>query len=421
MAEVLDYLLKGFHVACYVVNYICDGVGTLLHLNYVMVSSIFAAVAYVVGSVKTMLWSVALAAGETLHMSMEVWKELVNVAGVTVSAGAGFGRYLVLGVVASVKWIINTLLPWVWNGVIKLSLAVWKGWLYFWNAITSTFYSAAVNVSDAVQVGSKMGGDVVITVAEGVLENLRNMITTCNLFCNTAMTYCLEIWVTIVILVSQIYETLIEKFIAYKDFIAVCSRDLWSKLPKISSDVYLLISLGILTYFMSILIFRHLDSRGFTFPSLRQQNRNLENILEESDAENLADDDDDDIGISDSDGRDSDSDQVSVAGSVASHVSDASNHSHPSHVSNGRYNLRERSPLPRLETTDALTRALEQERDHRRCVVCQDQAKNVLLLPCRHMCMCAPCAQTITRTALIYRRICPLCRAPIEAIMSVFV
>ncbi|XP_064648900.1 uncharacterized protein LOC135501077 [Lineus longissimus] len=418
-ATYVDCLVKGFHAACCLGNYVCDGVSTLLHLNYLMVSSVFGAVTYSVAAVKTLLWSVAVAAVDILHMSMEIWKELVNIAGVTFNAGAGFGRYLVLGMGTSVKWIGKTLLPWIWNGLIKLSLAVWKGCLFCWNAIASTFCSAAVAVSDTVQVCSKMGGDAVVTVAEGTIENLRNMISAFNFFCNTAMTYCLEIWVTVVILVSQIYETLIKKIITFKDFIVTRSLDLWSKLPSISSDVYVLVSLGILTYFVSILVFRHLDSRGFTFPSWRQQHRNLGNILEESDAENLGDDDDDDTGISDSDGHASDSDHESVAGSVGSHVSVASNHSHHSNISNGRYNLRQIS-LP-LETTDALNRALEQERDRRRCVVCQDQAKNVLLLPCRHMCMCGPCAQTITRTALIYRRICPLCRAPIEAIMSVFV
>ena len=66
-------------------------------------------------------------------------------------------------------------------------------------------------------------------------------------------------------------------------------------------------------------------------------------------------------------------------------------------------------------------RILESERDKRLCVVCQDQEKNVLMLPCKHMCLCVNCAHSIASSRTRMRRICPLCRAPFHTVMNVYV
>ena len=69
---------------------------------------------------------------------------------------------------------------------------------------------------------------------------------------------------------------------------------------------------------------------------------------------------------------------------------------------------------------EALEKILERERDRRACVVCQDALKCVLVLPCRHMCLCIHCAHYLV-SQRIRQRICPLCRTRIETIMDVFV
>ncbi|KAI0210913.1 hypothetical protein LSAT2_004305 [Lamellibrachia satsuma] len=66
-------------------------------------------------------------------------------------------------------------------------------------------------------------------------------------------------------------------------------------------------------------------------------------------------------------------------------------------------------------------RILESERDKRLCVVCQDQEKSVLMLPCKHMCLCVNCAHSIASSRTRMRRICPLCRAPFHTVMNVYV
>lgn len=53
-----------------------------------------------------------------------------------------------------------------------------------------------------------------------------------------------------------------------------------------------------------------------------------------------------------------------------------------------------------------LLRQLEQEREEKLCVICHDRFKCVILLPCRHFCLCQPCVQTIEETDPN----CPLCR-----------
>lgn len=51
------------------------------------------------------------------------------------------------------------------------------------------------------------------------------------------------------------------------------------------------------------------------------------------------------------------------------------------------------------------------------CVVCQDNEKSVVLLPCRHLCLCPNCLRTMT----IYRtRDCPICRKVFKSTMEVY-
>jgi len=48
------------------------------------------------------------------------------------------------------------------------------------------------------------------------------------------------------------------------------------------------------------------------------------------------------------------------------------------------------------------------------CVVCQEHAKSVLILPCRHLCLCQRCSENqLLRT-------CPLCRENIESKIQTF-
>eukprot|EP01113_Clastostelium_recurvatum_P008593 TRINITY_DN1407_c0_g1_i9.p1 TRINITY_DN1407_c0_g1~~TRINITY_DN1407_c0_g1_i9.p1 ORF type:complete len:817 (-),score=186.46 TRINITY_DN1407_c0_g1_i9:562-3012(-) len=51
----------------------------------------------------------------------------------------------------------------------------------------------------------------------------------------------------------------------------------------------------------------------------------------------------------------------------------------------------------------------------RECVVCLTEPRDTTVLPCRHMCLCHPCAETMrTQTNK-----CPICRAPVKALLKI--
>ena len=50
------------------------------------------------------------------------------------------------------------------------------------------------------------------------------------------------------------------------------------------------------------------------------------------------------------------------------------------------------------------------------CVVCQEHEKKVVLLPCKHQCMCQQCSNQISKGDAM----CPLCRVPIQSAFATF-
>jgi chromosome segregation ATPase len=58
--------------------------------------------------------------------------------------------------------------------------------------------------------------------------------------------------------------------------------------------------------------------------------------------------------------------------------------------------------------------ALVNEEEKRMCVVCQTSAKTVLLMPCRHMCLCKECSRNNAMDK------CPLCRVKVTQKIDVF-
>lgn len=57
-----------------------------------------------------------------------------------------------------------------------------------------------------------------------------------------------------------------------------------------------------------------------------------------------------------------------------------------------------------------------EESDARLCVVCREAGKEVILLPCRHVCLCVACSGYL----LSRNRHCPLCRTRVRQYMHVF-
>ena len=57
-------------------------------------------------------------------------------------------------------------------------------------------------------------------------------------------------------------------------------------------------------------------------------------------------------------------------------------------------------------------RRSESQREQMLCVVCMDAEKSVMMVPCNHLCVCAGCAQSLSR--------CPMCMSDVTGKTSVY-
>ena len=74
---------------------------------------------------------------------------------------------------------------------------------------------------------------------------------------------------------------------------------------------------------------------------------------------------------------------------------------------------REQQMTEGMRRLEAKVQECQQTTDNLACVVCLDNCKEVLFMPCRHICMCEGCAENITD--------CPICRSRIVSKQKSFI
>lgn len=57
----------------------------------------------------------------------------------------------------------------------------------------------------------------------------------------------------------------------------------------------------------------------------------------------------------------------------------------------------------------------ETEDNGSECVICMCDVRDTLILPCRHLCLCNSCADSLRYQA----NNCPICRAPFRALLQI--
>ncbi|CEM32451.1 unnamed protein product [Vitrella brassicaformis CCMP3155] len=74
---------------------------------------------------------------------------------------------------------------------------------------------------------------------------------------------------------------------------------------------------------------------------------------------------------------------------------------------------------PSSPSSSSAPLAAADDGEHFKCDVCMDKDKSILLIPCRHLCMCGECADRLMGGPLA-KRLCPRCRQPITDTQQVY-
>ena len=68
------------------------------------------------------------------------------------------------------------------------------------------------------------------------------------------------------------------------------------------------------------------------------------------------------------------------------------------------------------DVEDLLFEQVEREREDKLCVICQDQEKCIMILPCRHLCICQACQGPLQAA----NNNCPICRKNVRQTIKAY-
>lgn len=421
------------------VSTVTEWTAYILHINYVFVTNICTALCYTLTLVSTVLDSILQAVFTILVYVFDFLSEI----------------YACVCALLVLLWRICVLVYKVicllFTGVETLVLGLWNGGVLTYKTLQQSAIDVVETCESTTDYIALMAQDFVMYVC-GVLTAIGSFSTAVVRGIWTGIGY---VPATIAYLPTYVADWVARLWLR-------CTMWVSFAFMGVTRETYFGIIICCFLYVAVTKLVYVLHNRGLTlFPFRRRRQRNNRHAADgalfpldrdfESDVDNADDvdsnnsadesNDDDNAERDESDAQteltlsDNDSDDGNSAGSesdvslnsqtFSSEESDQEIDVQLPTVDDG-YSLRSRSSTPSRVPPkdmkhDEFEREIERERDKRMCVVCQDSHKSVLILPCKHMCLCVACANQIVRSHFAERRICPLCRTRIERVMDVYV
>ena len=458
MAEVMSESTGIVGSLTGVVTCLAKAVGAVASFNYQLVSSIFRAIADCSKLIAAVCSTLADAVGEIFHYLMDVFAECGNVAHAFMRLGSKF-LYLIYyiislaicgviyigeGITAFIATCLRVVLLYLgrvgsnvastWS---QLKTAIADVAPEYMDSITLSVNKFTTLVNNLLQNGAKYMAATVGAILGAAYESMSITARDCLQFLTVWCNYVIEITVhslaTVVLHIKSGFE-----------YVALAIH------KHVNVDCYMFVFLATTVFICVKVLLDYMNKRDLTLPlpgfgrqtriRLRNGRNNPAYVFDSSDEEifgsdeyNEEVDDSEELSVTTSEGDEfDDSDSITHEEyEVGSEDSDDSLESEGGMSVQiqlpppGGYNLRTRKKSPSPNPSHSAgaspeTHIGDEEELNRKCVACQDQPKTVLVLPCKHMCLCVDCAHTIASQRSRVRRVCPLCRGRIQTVMNVY-
>lgn len=433
-----------------IVNIVAVAVQSVVHVNYSIVSGLFKCVGHAIRVMATVV-------GRLTHAGVDVFYHLLQLVGeVTVFSLSAvrllYSCVLFVGHLASLLvGGVETIALWFANVLPAALRLIWSCFTCAGNQLAAMFTSVlrvlsfvGLHMYELCAIVASYTSAVVAQIAHEASKNIGACFETVTYYSALAGVNTICALKQTCAYVESVFETPVIQV-----RLAVLPVVNYTRTWIVFNCMALLLVLLMLTTLLLIIAMsRKLSKsqtlRHFMFPSFYNHNMNvqppIDDMFDGSDDERAVDqplafNNDTPSEISMESITESDVDSLDVSEMESTDFSSTEDDFDDENDENNQNVVNIQLPEPRIRARtpsvlskladktnyEEVGRILESERDKRLCVVCQDQEKSVLMLPCKHMCLCVNCAHSIASSRTRMRRICPLCRAPFHTVMNVYV
>ena len=430
---------------------LAKAVGAVASFNYQLVSSIFRAMVECIKVIAAVCSTLADAFGEIFHYLVDVFAECGNVAYAFLRLGSKFLQliYYILSLgICGIIYIGEGIASCIATSLRFILLYLGKTWYQvktaiadvapeYMDSITTSVNKFTTLVNNSLQNGAKYMAATVGAILGAAYESMSITARDCWQILTEWSAYVIEIAVhsltTVVLNIKSGFE-----------YVALAIH------KHVNVDCYMFVFLATTVFISVKVVLDYMNKRDLTLPlpgfgrrtRIRLRNgHNFHGYAFDSSDEEIFEDDEYNEDLDDSE-------EISVTTSEVDEFDDSDSVTHEEYEVGsedsddsldseggmsvqiqlpppGGYNLRARKKSPSPSPSHSAGAAPETELDdeeelNRKCVVCQAQPKTVLVLPCKHMCLCVDCAHTIASQRSRVRRVCPLCRGRIQTVMNVY-